>query len=70
MPVLFRINQYNATKLNLRTAKSHLVAELGPVQPQLVLYNYQKYCVVMGGWVVVVVVVESDFSVELWHWPS
>ena len=22
---------------------------------------------VMGGWVVVVVVVESDFSVELWH---
>ena len=34
------------------------------------LYNYKKYCVVMGGWVVVVVVVESDFSVELWHWPS
>ena len=33
----FILNQYNATKFNQRTAKSQLVAELGPVQPQLVL---------------------------------
>ena len=36
LPVLFRINQYHATKFNQRTAKSQLVAELGVVQPQLV----------------------------------
>ena len=34
--MLFRINQYNATNVNQSTAKSLLVAELGPSQPQLV----------------------------------
>ena len=38
----FILNQYNATKFNQRTAKSQLVAELGPVQPQLVLLLLTK----------------------------
>ena len=37
MPVLFPINQNNATKFNHRTAKYQLVAELSPAQPQLVV---------------------------------
>ena len=50
--LVFRINQYNATKFNQRTAKSQLVAELGPVQPQLVVI------------VVVVIVIPSKSKVN------
>ena len=40
LPVLFRINQYNATSISQSASKSQLVFELGPAQPQLSLYAF------------------------------
>ena len=45
LPVLFRMNPFNAASVSQSASKSQLVFELGPAQPQLFLYAFTIFCV-------------------------